>query len=262
MNRTALLAAVIVAVVGVLLFALYMQRFETEVRGGEPIPVLIATADVEAGQPLTRAVLGNRELPQDYVEDRHIHATDLNRILGVKLSNPIKANESVLWTDLEATSQQRRDLSELLRPGMRALTIHVGESSAFGGLLRPGDRCDVLFTATRPNGTEQVTVTLLQNVMVLSVGDFTGGPDAESENGERRAGRDVNVAVTIQQAALLSHADQEGHLRLVLRNPEDVAILDGLPDTTDPDLIEAQRRAKRQVRHQPTVTMIERIGPN
>jgi len=258
MNRTALLAAAVVAVVGVVLFGLYMKRFETEVRGGEPIPVIIATADIEAGQPLTRAMLGNRDLPQDYVEDRHIHATDLNRVLGVKLSNPIRANESVLWSDLEATGHQRRDLSELLRPGMRALTIRVGESSAFGGLLRPGDRCDVLLTATRPGGTEQVTVPLLQNVMVLSVGEDTGGPDARGGEG-RRQGRDVNLAVTIEQAALLTHADDGGRLRLVLRNPEDVTILEGLPDTTNVDLIEAQARARRQTRHQPTVTMIERI---
>lgn len=259
MNRTALLAAVVVAVVGVILFALYMKRFETEVRGGEPIPVLIATADIEAGQPLTRAALGNRDLPQDYVEDRHIHATDLNKVLGVKLANPVKANESVLWSDLEATAHQRRNLSELLRPGMRALTIHVGDSSAFGGLLQPGDRCDVLLTATRPGGTEQVTVPLLQNVMVLSVGEDTGGPDRRDGDGHREQGRDVNVAVTIEQAALLTHADDGGRLRLVLRNPEDVTILEGLPDTTNTDLIEAQARASRQVRHQPATPMIERI---
>ena len=48
MNRTALLASVVVALVGVALFGLYMKRFEDEVRGGEPIPVLIATQDLRA----------------------------------------------------------------------------------------------------------------------------------------------------------------------------------------------------------------------
>ncbi len=259
MNRTALLAAVVVAVVGVILFGLYMKRFETEVRGGEPVQVLIATADIPAGQPLTRAALGTGELPTKYVEDRHIRASDQNRVLGVKLNNPVKANESLLWTDLATASQERRHLSELLRPGMRALTVRVGDSSAFGGLLRPGDRCDVLLTATRPGSEEQVTVPLLQNVLILSVGQDTGGPDARDRSGRNRGGRDVNVAVTIEQAALLTLADERGHLRLVLRNPEDVTILEGLPDTTATDLIEAARRAVRQTRRPPSTPMIERI---
>ena len=259
MNRTALLAAAVVAVVGVLLFGLYMKRFETEVRGGEPVQVLITTADLPAGQPLTRANLATRELPQQYVEERHIRASDQNRVLGVKLSNPIKSNESLLWSDLATTSQERRNLSELLRPGMRALTVRVGETSAFGGLLRPGDRCDVLLTAMRPGGTEQVTVPLLQNVLVLSVGEDIGGPDSNNQANERRRGRDVNVAVTIEQAALLTLAGEQGTLRLVLRNPEDVTILEGLPDTTATDLIEAQARAVRQNRRPPSTPMIERI---
>jgi pilus assembly protein CpaB len=142
---------------------------------------------------------------------------------------------------------------------MRALTIRVGESSAFGGLLRPGDRCDVLLTALRPGSTEQVTVPLLQNVLVLSVGEDTGGPDANDER-QRRQGRDVNVAVTIEQAGLLTLAGEQGTLRLVLRNPEDVTILEGLPDTTATDLIEAEARVHIQTHRPPPPTMIENIG--
>lgn len=254
MNRTALLASVVVAVVGVLLFGLYMQRFEDEVRGGEPVQVLMATSDLPLGEPLVRASLGVRDLPQAYVEDRHIRASDLNRVLGVKVSTSLRANQSLLWTDLSTTSQERRDLSNLLREGMRALTVRTGSTSAFGGLLRPGDRVDVLLTAQRPGGTEQVTVPLLQNNLVLAVGADTGGPDADHEDQGRR-GRDVTLAVTMEQAALLTHAEERGDLQLVLRNPDDVAILEELPETTANDLMEAERRAIRQVRHaapQPT----------
>lgn len=259
MNRTALLASVVVALVGVALFGLYMKRFEDEVRGGEPIPVLIATQDLPLGEPLTRAVLGVRELPQKYVEERHIRAGDLTRILGVRVSTGLRANQSIMWTDLATTSQERRDLSALLREGMRALTVRTGSTSAFGGLLRPGDRVDVLFTGVRPGGTEKVTVPLLQNVLVLAVGGDTGGPD-QRDQAEGRRGRDVSVAVTVEQAAMLTHAEDRGDLQLVLRNPDDVAILEGLPETTATDLLEAERRARRQTRRrEPEVQRIERV---
>jgi len=91
------------------------------------------------------------------------------------------------------------------------------------------------------------------------VGEDTGGPDSNNQANERRRGRDVNVAVTIEQAALLTLAGEQGTLRLVLRNPEDVTILEGLPDTTATDLIEAQARAVRQNRRPPSTPMIERI---
>ena len=85
-------------------------------------------------------MIGIRDLPAAYVEERHIRAADLQRIIGVRVSMGVKANESLLWTDLATTAQQRRDLSGLVRNGMRAVTIRAPASSAFGGLLRPGVR--------------------------------------------------------------------------------------------------------------------------
>ncbi|MDH5492196.1 MAG: Flp pilus assembly protein CpaB [Myxococcales bacterium] len=258
MNRTALLAAVVVAFLGILLFGLYTKRFEQEVRGGEPISILMATTDIPLGEPLTRSVLGTRDIPESYIEDRHIRESDIERILGVKVSTALRSNQSLHWTDLSTTSQERRELSSLLREGMRAITVQATRSSAFGGLLRPGDRVDVLLTAIRPGGTEEITVPLLQNILALAVGADTGGPDATDEQG-RRQSRDVTLAVTMEQAAMLTHAEKRGELQLVLRNPNDVAIIEGLPETTASDLMEEQRRQRRQVRRQPPATKITKI---
>ncbi len=263
MNRTALIAGFAVAIVGIGLFALYMQRFENEATGGEPVEVLMLMSDLQIGEPLTAQHLAKRDLPQAYLEDRHVLASDQERVLGIRVSNSLRVNQSLLWTDLATTSSERRDLSTLLREGMRAMTVRTGQTSAFGGLLRAGDRVDVLLTATRP-GTEaeRVTIPLLQNVLVLAVGADTGGPynrdGLEAKAAERR-GRDVSLAVTLDQATMLSHARDRGVIQLVLRNPDDVGIIDGVPETTDTDLIEAEVRRTRNVAR-PTTPTIERVG--
>ncbi|MAC26103.1 MAG: Flp pilus assembly protein CpaB, partial [Myxococcales bacterium] len=188
---------------------------------------------------------------------------DQQRVLGIRVNTPVRANQSLLWTDLATTASERRDLSTLLREGMRALTVRTGVTSAFGGLLRAGDRVDVLLTANRPGGEERVTVPLLQNVLVLAVGADTGGPDQSDEEAEQannRRGRDVSLAVTLEQATLLTHARDRGELQLILRNPDDVEIVGGVPETTDTDLIEAERRRRIQIRRQPEEQQtIERI---
>ena len=260
MNRTALLAALAVALMGIALFGLYMQRFEAEATGGEKIAVLMATRDIPIGEPLTRDALAVKRIPEAYIEDRHIHEADLSQVLGVKLSTSVHGGQSVLWTDLATANQERRELSQLLREGMRALTIRASKESSFGGLLRAGDRVDVLLTAQRPGGSEEVTVPMLQNVLVLAVGEDTGGPDQETPRGGRARGREVSLAVTVEQAALLTHAEERGDLALILRNPEDLAILEGIPETTATDLMEpAHRRRVQRRRPVEEITRIERV---
>ncbi|MBX3250765.1 MAG: Flp pilus assembly protein CpaB [Myxococcales bacterium] len=263
MNRTALLAGFAVAIVGVALFFLYMQRFENEATGGEPVEVLMARSDIRIGEPLTTQKLGTRRIPQAYLEDRHVLASDKERVLGIRLGNAVRANQSVLWTDLATTTSERRDLSTLLRAGMRALTVRTGQTSAFGGLLRAGDRVDVLLTATRPNSeTDRVTIPLLQNILVLAVGADTGGPDLSDDQQEaaaERRGREVSLAVTLDQATMLTHAKDRGQIQLVLRNPVDDTIIEGVPETTDTDLIAAEERARRNKARPAAVQGIERI---
>lgn len=259
MNRTALLAALLVSALGVALFFLYMRRFEDEATGGAPIEVLMVTEDVAVNEPLTRQALAVKRLPQAYLEDRHIRASDQDRILGIRLGTSVRAGQSLLWTDLETAAQERRDLSQLLRAGMRALTVRAGATSDFGGLLRAGDRVDVLLTAIRPETEdEQVTVPLLQNVLVLAVGRNTGGPGAGAGDEEDRRSKEVSIAVTLTQAAMVTHALLSGEIQLVLRNPEDLEVIEGVPDTTETDLIEAAVRRAR-ARRRPATPSIENI---
>ena len=248
MNRTALISALTVAGVTVAMFGLYMKKFELDAEGGSPLEVVMVTSDVALGEPLALASLGTRPLPEMFVQDRHILAADRERVIGIRASTQLRANQTLLWSDLSTASSARRDLSALLRTGMRALTLKANASSAFGGLLRPGDRVDVLLTANAPGDERRVTVSLLQSVLILAVGVDTGGPDqAEAENLEASTiqGFDVSIAVTLEQATLITHARDRGPLQLVLRNPGDEVPVEGIPDISDSDLITPAARMMR-----------------
>jgi pilus assembly protein CpaB len=240
-NKQALLVAVAAAVAGVTLLFVYMKRFEEEASGGLPIAVLVATQDIPLGSAVTQQMLGIRTLPQKFIEDRHIQAGDARRVIGVRVSSGVKANESVLWTDLATMNDQRRDLSSLVRNGMRAITVHADPTSSFGGLLRPGDRVDVLVTTQREIG-DKVTVPLLQNLLVLAAGRDTGGHHNRGDNANEYQVNQVTLSVSFEQAQVLTLSQSEGRITLILRNPDDIGVLSEIPEATTSDIVEQRRR--------------------
>lgn len=272
MNTKALIIAIGAAALGLVLLLLYKQRFEAEASGGVPVRVLIAVQDIPLGAALSENMMGYRLIPQAYLEDRFIRYSDVRRIIGVRVSNGLRANQTVMWTDLATASDARRDLSSLVSTGMRAITVRADITNSFGGLLRPGDRVDVLGTLSRTGGeNDRVTIPLLQNVLVLAAGRDTGG-EAQRQTVSGTAGGNtpveisqITLSVSMEEAQLLTYAADRGGaggrhtgLTLVLRNPEDIAILEGVPETNIEDIFEPTRRANVSRRRR---QVIERIGP-
>jgi pilus assembly protein CpaB len=229
-NKKALLSSSLIAIFGVALGHVYLGQLEREVGGGPRIAVLTAATDLEPGSVLQTARLAIRPIPQAYVGERNILERDAHQVVGVRLGTGVKASEPILWSDVATLAAPGRDLSSSVQEGKRAIALS-GDGITFDGLLRPGDRVDVLFT--RASGDE--TSTLLQNLLVLAVG---GRLDASDERTPGRALRgSVSLAVSSEQGQLITQAEQQGHLTLVLRNPDDITIIEGLPRTERSDLL-------------------------
>jgi len=246
MNRTAIIASVTVAAFGFVLLGVYVREFQREATGGDSIALLATRQDVPAGVPLTEQMLLVRTLPESYVEERQVLATELPRVLGVRSSIGLEANQTLLWTDLATTPHDRSSLSSRIPKGMRAMSITGTARRSFGELMRPGDRVDVLLTKEKPGSEARVvTVPLLQNVLVLAVGDSFGASDQQSSPLRPDS---VTLLVAIDQASLLAQARRDGTLSLVLRNEDDLEINEGLAETDDSDVLEQEKRARRQRR--------------
>jgi len=112
-------------------------------------------------------------------------------------------------------------------PGKRAITILIDSLSAVGGLIASGDIVDIIAEMEMPdlNDTDakrvKVTTMLFQNIEVLAVGTkFT--PSAQnSEYQAQQVARNLNVtlAVSPEEAGLLTFAQANGKLKLSLRSP-------------------------------------------
>jgi len=243
LKKPALIAAGVSAVAGLGLSHLYLTRLEAEVSGGTKVSVLVVSEDTPIGAVITEDKLAVRDVPQAYVEERNVRASEAKKVIGVRVGGGLRANEALLWSDLEKFSEHTRVLSALVQNGLRAVTVDA-HAADFDGLLRPGDRVDVLFTTPGKDAEGGTTTTLLQNLLVLSVGTDLGRRD-DAKNGDSSvAGRvgSVTLSATLEQAQLLTQAKERGKLGLTLRNPEDIQLVEGVPETSARDVIAAKNR--------------------
>lgn len=228
--------AVIVTGVGGILLWFYLKRFEAEASGGPRVAVLVALRTMERGSLIRDEDIGERYIPLAYVESRAIRAQDRQRITNLRLSSPLEAQQTMMWTDIVSGSGDRQDFSMNVQPGMRAVTFKTEGRAA--SLVRPGDRVDVLGTFPQPNSNEhKSTVVLLQNVLVL------GRNDGSGDNRPAAGSSELALSLTLQQAQILTAAADKGRLSVALRSPDDVVLQEGLVDFSSALLVEAEKRA-------------------
>ncbi len=249
MRRIALLAALIMGLASLALLAKYKKSFEDRVSGGEAVPVLVASNSIALGEVLTEEMLAIREIPESYIDARHIRASELDKAIGIRTTMGLHSDEAILWTDLAVASQERRVLSGLVKQGMRAITVRIKQGTSISAMLRPGDRIDLLLRATRGEGP--VVMPLLQNVLVLAVGNDMGSQaQASADNimGMVMSGSDLTLSVTVEQAQVLTLAEGEGSLSASLRNPNDILVDRDSPVITAEHIHLAEKRAAIQSR--------------
>lgn len=124
----------------------------------------------------------------------------------------IEANELVTQKTLSG-KEARLSASPLLGANMRAVSVAVGEISAVGGFVAPGDRVDVYVTHSSNDDTMPYTDQLMQDVRVLAV-----GLDSNVAKDKPEVTRTATLEVSPIQAQRIALAQSVGQLSLSLRN--------------------------------------------
>jgi pilus assembly protein CpaB len=256
MNRRALFLSIFLAFTGVLLMLLYVRQFEQEMSGGAKVKLLVANKPLERGVLISDDMLSTRDVPMAYVESRAVRASDRPKIVGVRMANAVQVQELLMWTDL-ALATEERDLSALVQPGSRAITVRAAnpEETKGNALIRPGDYVDVL--ATLPEAGKIMTdsrsaIVLLQKILVLAVGLDTeaqavgviGTAQQNANNFQREMV--LTLSLNLQEAQLLSLASEKGRLSVALRNPEDQRVVEQIPDMSLSALFDTKARVAIQ----------------
>ncbi|MBX3225731.1 MAG: Flp pilus assembly protein CpaB [Labilithrix sp.] len=257
MNRRALFIAVLVGMLGAFLLVLYQRRFELEASGGEKVKLLIAVKKIDRGKPITDDMISVREIPLAYVDERAIRETEKNKILGLKTGNTVKEQQLLLWADLTA-ADEKRDLSSLVLPGYRAVSIKAARDDTSIALIKPGDYVDVI-AVLGPGQQAAVAeaknaVVLLQRVLVLATGSDTS-PEAAKDTKEANPYLQENLltlSLTLNEAQVLALAAERGRLAVAVRHPDDQARTSGIVDLNFNQILDEKERAKiRNVRTGP-----------
>ncbi|MCZ8544869.1 Flp pilus assembly protein CpaB [Mesorhizobium qingshengii] len=187
--------------------------------------IVVASAPLRYGMELDRAKLSEIPWPQDSLPQGAFATIDglLGEGSRVVLS-PIEVNEPVLLTKLSGANG-RATLSNMLTPGMRAVTIRTDEIAGVGGFVTPGDRVDVVLTrdageiqevAKNAQGAAGSTITseiVVADAKVLSVGQ---GADVRQTTPQ--IANSVTIEVTTDGAQKVALARTVGTLSLSLRS--------------------------------------------
>jgi Flp pilus assembly protein CpaB len=140
-------------------------------------------------------------------------------VIGRVLSTPMKPGDTFQTTNLFPEGSGP-NLSEHLKPGLRAVTVPVDSLGTIGGHVRPGAIVDVLFRATARDDKQgfeeipEVTVTLFERVEVLAV-----GPDPLSQRPTTPLGA-ADRGNPMVNVTLACSPEQSGKLRAVLGHGE------------------------------------------
>ena len=181
--------------------------------------VVFAIEDVKTGEMVGATSVEVRQVPVADVPEDAIRKVD--DALDRAAKSTIDKGDMLRARKL-AEKGAGRGMAALIRPGMRAFTIQTPSfSSSLAGFLLPGNKVDVLLTATStgPDAAGETTLTLLQDVEILAVHTNVGQPSASKINPDDA--RSVTLQVTPEDARRLDLGQNRGTLHLSLRNPAD-----------------------------------------
>jgi pilus assembly protein CpaB len=153
--------------------------------------------------------------------------TSIEEISGAITERDIEAGETLMVDELLLPSD-RRFLSAVLRPNMRAVSIAVDAPQSSSGLVLPGDYVDVILTqnlseTAQTLARKSVAETMLRNARVIAVDQSLSKPvrpetaDAPVSNSPTKVPETVTLELSERQAEMLFVAMQLGTLQLSVR---------------------------------------------
>jgi len=209
--------AFIVAFITSLLIYNYLQKSTRIVEVKlETLPVASAVADIGWGTRITKEMIK----PVDFLKTTAPPGcfSDCDSLVGRVAIFPIKANEPILESRLAPTSITAGGVAAVVSQKKRAVAVKVDKVIGVSGFIHHGNRVDVLVTIPNGKSSEPITKTVLENILVLTV-----GPELEKKGKDEKPS-DVDVItleVTPEEGEKLALAANEGKLQLALRNFSD-----------------------------------------
>ncbi len=199
-----------------------MQRNQEAGPSSETSPVWVAKADIKDNEPMTMQNLKLEQWPKEKIPPGSL--SKLEEIQGKRSRVKIYQGEAIL--DKKLLGKDEVDVSYNVPTGMRLYTVLGDPMASQGGLLHPGARVDVLvYVSKSTSQLETGTKTILQDIRVFAVNDQVKAADDKGGN-ESITAKTVTLLMTPSQTEKIALASEVGKIRLVMRSPDDSAVVD------------------------------------
>ena len=218
MKKVKILALLSAIVTALLLFVFLSSLINFG--GTDTSKIVTAAQDIPANTLITQEMLETNDVPTDAVLPGAI--TKLSDVVGKALKSDIFVGEQIISAKIIVPGETSNGaLSYAIEPGMRAITIGVDATAGVAGMLRPGDRIDLM-------GEYDVAGTVYTDLVaeylnILAV-DGVLSETGKTADGSSVAYSTITLEVTPQQAMEISMAAYSGTLRAVLRSPLDEVV--------------------------------------
>jgi pilus assembly protein CpaB len=220
--------------------------------------VLIAKQDIPIGTFLKEEMVGWQAWPNETLDpsyfvqgqtDAKTQAPfDIKSVVGTVSRLPIVAGQPITSARIVHPGEQGF-LAAALKPGMRAITVAVNDTTGIAGLVFPGDRVDMLLTHELESAgaaaaqKRHVTETVLENIRVLAIDQSLAHQADAKQGGQQQPaaapaiGKDATIEVNPKQAEMVAVASTLGALSLSLRSlasPDGGTVITDIRDIPDP----------------------------
>jgi pilus assembly protein CpaB len=184
----------------------------------DKVQVLVARQEISPGVPLDEKLVGFESWPKAGVPQGAV--TNPQEIEGRALRIRAYPGEVILQAKLG--DKGAFGASASIEKGMRVVSVPVNMTSANSGMIRPGDRVDILVTykVQRPGAAPLSRArTILEYIEVFAIDRDRDAEGGDAEKGAKA--ENLSVIVTPKQANLLMLAANKGVLQMALRHGED-----------------------------------------
>ncbi|GAA1254639.1 Flp pilus assembly protein CpaB [Oryzihumus leptocrescens] len=239
----AVLAAVVVALVGVVAVLLYAKGADSRaVAGQKPVDVYVAQqvvpAGTTAGDAVANGLMARTQVAAKAVPAGALTAVDdkTSKLLAL---NDIAPGELVLSSRFGTTPLGQKALQ--VPDGQVAVAVQLSDPARVGTFVTPGSHIVIYDTygSSGGNGSAKQTQVLLDDVLVIAMGSSSLTP-VQGQSQQTQAQQSgtptalVTVALAPDTAVKLVHGIQTGELYLGLRGTD--AKVQGTKAVTDTTL--------------------------
>lgn len=186
--------------------------------GGDTEMIYVAASNVAQWSKLNSAHVRQEEWPIDKVPPGT--ARSIEEFEGLSPKYPLYPGEPIVISKL--SDSNGKVASERIPEGFQVFAVKVDKESSLAGLVKPGDKVDILVFMRGRAGIETGARTILRNATIFAVNDQFARADGEGSIDAKT----ISLLVEPDQSERLLLAKQLGTIHLALRKPGDESNMD------------------------------------